>query len=65
MNVNKQKAEHGCAVYCYATASGPLRGGKTVRGGAVHNEVVGPYGYRLGEGKGEGSGNGIGVLVGD
>ena len=23
-NIHKQKAEHGCAVYCYATASGPL-----------------------------------------
>ena len=26
-NVNKQKAEHGRAVYFYATASGPLQGG--------------------------------------
>ena len=50
-NVNKQKAERGRAVYCYATASGPLRGGDAERGGAVNNEVVGSDGYRLGEGK--------------
>ena len=64
-NVNKYKAEHSHAVYCYATASGPLRGGKTERGGAGNNEVVGTDGYRLGEGKGKGRGNGIGVRVGD
>ena len=64
-NVNKQKAEHGRAVYCYANASGPLRGGEAERGGVGNNEVVGPDVYRLGEGKGEGSGNVIGVQVGD
>ena len=64
-NSNKQKAEHGRAVYCYATASGPLRGGETEGGGVGNNEVVGPDRYRLGEGKGEGSLNGIAVRVGD
>ena len=34
-NVNKQKAEHGRAVYCYSTASGPLRGGKQREGARV------------------------------
>ena len=33
-NVNKQKAENGRAVYCYATASGPLQGGEAEREGA-------------------------------
>ena len=46
-NINKQKAEHGRAVYCYATASGPLREGGVVRGEAGNNEVVGPEGNRL------------------
>ena len=65
LSVNKQKSEHGRAVYCYATASGPLQGGDAERGGAGNNEVVRPDGYRLGEGKSEGSGNVIGVQVGD
>ena len=47
------------------TASGPLRGGDAERGGVGNSEVVGPDGYRLGEGKSEGSGNGIGVRIGD
>ena len=64
-NVNKQKAEHGRAVYFCATASGPLRGGEAERGGAGNNEVVVPDGYRLGEGESEGSGNGIRVRFGD
>ena len=64
-NVNKQMAEHGRTVYCYATASGPLQGGDVERGGAGNNEVVGPDGYRPGEGKSEGSGNGIRVRIGD
>ena len=65
LNVHKQKAEHGCAVYCYATASGPLQGGDAERGSAGNTEVVGSDGHRLVEGKGEGSGNGIGVRIGD
>ena len=63
--VNKQKVEHCRTVYCDATASGPLRGCNAARGGAGNNEVVGPDGYILGEGKGKGNGNVIGVRVGD
>ena len=35
-----------------------------MRGGAGNNVVVGPNGYRLGEGKSEGSRNVIGVRIG-
>ena len=55
-DVYKQKAEHGHAVYCNGTASGPLRGGDAARRGKGNNEVVVPEGYRLREGKSEGSG---------
>ena len=41
-----------------------MRGGEAERGGAGNNEVVGPDGYRLGEGESKGSGNGIGVRIG-
>ena len=64
-NVNKQKAEHGCAVYCYATASGTLQGGDTARRGAGNNEVVGPEVNKLGEVKSEGNGDVIRVRIGD
>ena len=64
-NVHKQKAEHSHAVYCYATASGTLRGGDAERGSAGNTEVVGSDGHRLGEGQGEGSGNGISVRIGE
>ena len=37
-----------------------MQGGDAERGGAGNNEVVGPDGNRLREGKSEGSGNGIG-----
>ena len=47
-NFHKQKAEHGRAVYCYATASGPLRGGDAERGSAGNTEVVGSAVHRLG-----------------
>ena len=30
-NINPEKAEHGRAVHCYATASGPMRGSDTSR----------------------------------
>ena len=65
LNVHKQKAEHGRALYCYATASGPLRGGDSERGSAGNTEVMGSDGNRLVEGQGEGNGNVIGVLIGD
>ena len=64
-NIHKQKAEHGRAVYCYATASGTLRGGDVERGSAGNTEVVGSDRHRLGEGQGEGHGNGLGVQLGD
>ena len=64
-NIHKQKAEHGRAVYCYATASGPLRGGDAERGSAGNTEVVGSDGNIMGEGQGKGSGNVIGVQLGD
>ena len=35
--VYKQKAEHGRAVHCNATASGPLRGGDSARRGEGNN----------------------------
>ena len=62
--VYKQKEEHGRSVHCNTTASGPLRGGDTVRRGEG-NKVVGPEGNRLVEGKSEGSGDGIRVRIGD
>ena len=46
-NVHKQKAEHSRAVYCYTTASGPLKGGDADRGSAGNTEVVGSDGHRL------------------
>ena len=63
-DVYKQKAEHGRAVHCNVTDSGPLRGGDAARRGEGNNEMVGPEGNRLGEGKIEGSGDGIGVRIG-
>ena len=64
-DVYKQKAEHGHAVYCNATASGPLRGGDAARKGEGNNEMVGSEGNRLGEGKSEWSGDFIGVRIRD
>ena len=55
---------HGRAVYCYATASGPLQGSDEDRGIAGCTKVVGSVGHRLGEGQGKGNGNGIGVRIG-
>ena len=54
-DVYKQKAEHDRAIYCNATASGPLQGDDAARRGEGDNEVVGPEGDRLGESKNEGS----------
>ena len=44
-NLHKQKAEHGRAVYCYATVSGSLQGGKAERGSAGNTEMVGSDGH--------------------
>ena len=57
-DVNKHKAEHGCAIHCNTTASGPLRGDDTDRGGEGGNELVGSEGDRLGESKSKGGGDG-------
>ena len=64
-NIHKQKAEHGRAVYCYATASGNLQGGDAERGSPGNTEVVGSDGNRLREGQGKGNGNGISVQIRD
>ena len=63
-DVHNQKAEHGCAIHYNATASGPLRGNNTERGGEGHNEVVGPEENRLGEGEIAGNGDIIGLRIG-
>ena len=41
--------EHGRAIHCNATASGPLQGDDIDRQGEGGNEVVGTEGDRLGE----------------
>ena len=46
-DVYKQNIEHGRAVHCNATTSGPLRGGDSARRGEGNNEVVGIEGTRL------------------
>ena len=62
-DVYKQKAEHGCTVYCNATASGPLRGDDTTRGGEGGNEVVVPEGDRMGESKSKGGVDGVRIRI--
>ena len=47
------------------TASGPLRGDDTDRGGEGSNEVVGSEGDRLGESKSKGGRDGIRIRIGD
>ena len=39
-DINLEKAEHGCAVHCYATASGPMRGCESERGSKGDAKVV-------------------------
>ena len=39
-DINPEKAEHGRTVHCYATASGPMRGGERERGSEVNTKVV-------------------------
>ena len=45
------RQEHGRAVHCDTTASGPVRGGQSKGGREGANEVVESDGHRLGEGK--------------
>ena len=49
-DVDTEKAEHGRAVHCDATASGPVRGGESEGGSEGAAKVVGPGGHRLGNG---------------
>ena len=49
-DVDTEKAEHGRAVHCDATASGPVKGGESEVGGEGAVKVVGPGGHRLGKG---------------
>ena len=49
-DLDSEKAEHGCAVHCDATASGPVRGGESEGGSEGAAKVVGPGGHRLGNG---------------
>ena len=52
---DSKQAEHGRAINCDATASGPVRGGGSKGGSKGADEVVGPGGHRLGNGEGKGS----------
>ena len=47
---DNEKTEHGRAVHCDATASGPVQGGKSKRGSEGAAKVVGTGGNRLGKG---------------
>ena len=55
--IHNKQAEHGRAVYCYATASGPVQGGQSEGGRKGANAVVEPGGNRLGDGEIKGSGD--------
>ena len=55
--VNSKQAEHGCAVYFDATASGTVRGGQSEGGSEGADEVVEPGGHQLGDGEVKGSGD--------
>ena len=46
-DVDNEKAEHGRAVHCDVTASGPVRGGESEGGSKGAAQVVGPGGNRL------------------
>ena len=55
--IHSKQVEHGRAVHCDATASGPVRGGQSEGGSEGTNEVVEPGGHRLGDGEVKGSGD--------
>ena len=40
-DINPPEAEHGCAIYCNAADSGPVRGGSKTAGCTGPNAVVG------------------------
>ena len=52
--VNSKQAEHGRAVHCDATASGPVRGGQSKGGRKGANAVVESDGHQLGGGENKG-----------
>ena len=54
LNINPEKSEHGCAVHCYATASGPMRGIETERGSEGYVKVVVTVGIGWEKAKGKG-----------
>ena len=56
--VHRKQAEHGRAVHCGATASGPVRGGQSEGGHEGATTVVEPDGHILGGGKSKGRGRG-------
>ena len=55
--IHSKQAEHGRAVHCDATASGPVQGGQSEGGREGADEVVEPGGNRLGDGEIKGSGD--------
>ena len=55
--IHSKQAEHGRAVHCDATASGPVRGGQSEGGREGADAVVEPGGYILGDGEIKGSGD--------
>ena len=54
LKVHSKQAEHGRAVHCEATASGPVRGGQSEGGREGANAVVESDGHRLGGGENKG-----------
>ena len=52
--VHSKQVEHGRAVHCDATASGPVRGGQSEGGHKGANAVVEIDGHRLGGGENKG-----------
>ena len=44
-DIDNEKSEHGRAVHCEATASGPVRGGKSESGSEGNAKMVVPGGF--------------------
>ena len=57
--VNPSEAEHGRAIYCDATDSGPMQGGSETTGGTGPKEMVGADRNRLEGGQGNFGSKGI------
>ena len=53
-DVNPSEVEQGCAIYCDAADSGPMRGGSETTGGTGPKEMVVADGDRLEGGQGKG-----------